>query len=67
MTYDQMFALVAGVCAAVAVSKPVQEKLVSSVPKFLSENGSRSAVGLASTGLVAAIVFYVIKTYVIKH
>ncbi len=67
MTDDQMFALVAGVCAAVAVSKPVQEKLVSSVPKFLSENGSRSAVGLASTGLVAAIVFYVIKTYVIKH
>ncbi len=67
MTDDQMFAVVAGVCAAVAVSKPVQEKLVSSVPKFLSENGSRSAIGLASTGLVAAIVFWVIKTYVIKH
>jgi len=67
LTDDQMFALIAGVCAAAAVSRPVQEKLASSVPKFLSENGSRSAIGLASTGLVAAIIFYVTKTYVVKN
>lgn len=67
LTDDQLFALIAGLCAAAAVSRPVQEKLASSVPKFLSENGSRSAVGLASTGLVAAIIFYIIKTYVIKN
>lgn len=67
LTDDQLFALIAGVCAAAAVSRPVQEKLASSVPKFLSENGSRSAVGLASTGLVAAVIFYVMKTYVVKN
>jgi hypothetical protein len=59
--------LIAGVCTAAAVSRPVQEKLASTVPKFLSENGSRSAVGLASTGLVAALIFYITKTYVVKN
>lgn len=67
LTDDQLFALIAGVCAAAAVSRPVQEKLASTVPKFLSENGSRSAVGLASTGLVAALIFYITKTYIVKN
>ena len=66
LTDDQLIALVAGVAAAVAVSKPVQDKLVTSVPKFLNEQGARSMVGLASTGLVAAIVFYFGKTYIVK-
>lgn len=67
LTDDQMIALVAGVATALAVSKPVQDKLVTSIPKFLNEQGSRSVVGLASTGLVAAIVFYFVKDYVVKH
>ena len=66
LTDDQMIALVAGAAAALAVSKPVQDKLVTSVPKFLNEQGSRSMVGLASTGLVAAIVFYIAKDYIVK-
>ena len=66
LTDDQLIALVAGVAAAVAVSKPVQDKLVTSVPKFLNEQGARSMVGVASTGLVAAIVFYFAKTYIVK-
>ena len=66
LTDDQMIALIAGAAAALAVSKPVQDKLVTSVPKFLNEQGSRSMVGLASTGLVAAIVFYFVKDYVVK-
>lgn len=66
LTDDQMVALVAGLAAAIAVSKPVQDKLVTSVPKFLNEQGSRSMVGLASTGLVAAIVFYIVKDYIVK-
>ena len=66
LTDDQMIALLAGAAAALAVSKPVQDKLVTSVPKFLNEQGSRSMVGLASTGLVAAIVFYFVKDYVVK-
>lgn len=66
LTDDQMIALVAGAAAALAVSKPVQDKLVTTIPKFLNEQGSRSMVGLASTGLVAAIVFYFVKDYVVK-
>src|SRR6056300_1828103 len=42
LTDDQMIALVAGAAAALAVSKPVQDKLVTSVPKCINEQGSRS-------------------------
>lgn len=66
LTDDQMIALVAGAATALAVSKPVQDKLVTSVPKFLNEQGSRSMIGLASTGLVAALAFYVVKDYIVK-
>ena len=66
LTDDQMIALVAGLAAALAVSKPVQDKLVTSIPKFLNEQGSRSMVGLASTGVVAALVFYMVKDYIVK-
>jgi hypothetical protein len=62
---EQMTALFVAACAAAAVSKPVQDKLVTSVPKFLNEQGSRSAVGLAATGAVAAVLFYFGKNYVI--
>jgi len=60
---DQMMALLVAACAAAAVSKPVQDKLVTSVPKFLNEQGSRSAVGLAATGAVAGLLFYFGKNY----
>src|SRR5210317_1131788 len=66
LTDDQMIALVAGAAAALSVSKPVQDKLVTSIPKFLNEQGSRSMVGLASTGLVAAVVFYFVKDQIVK-
>jgi len=62
-----MTALFVAACTALAVSKPVQDKLVTSVPKFLNEQGSRSAVGLAATGVVAAVVFYFGKNYVITN
>ena len=61
---DQMTALLVAACAAAAVSKPVQDRLVTSVPKFLNEQGSRSAVGLAATGAVAAVLFYFGKNYI---
>ena len=64
LTDEQMQALVVAVCTAAAISKPVQEKLASTVPKFLNAQGNRSMVGLASTGLVAAVLFYFAKRYV---
>jgi len=66
LTDDQMLAvLVAGACA-LAVSKPVQDKLATSIPKFLNEQGGRSAVGLLATGSVAAIAFYFAKGQFVK-
>src|SRR5210317_930326 len=61
LTDDQMLALVVAACTAAAISKPVQEKLAGTVPKFLNAQGNRSMVGLASTGLVAAVLFYFAK------
>ena len=63
LTDDQFEALIVSVCAAIAISKPVQEKLANFVPSFLNDHGNRSAVGLASTGAVAAIAFYIAKRY----
>lgn len=66
LTDDQMEALLVGVCAAIAISKPVQEKLSTSVPRFMNDMGGRSAVGLATTGLVAAIVYFILQRYIFK-
>ena len=67
LTDDQIMALLAGVCASLAVSKPVQDRLATSIPRFLNDQGGRSMIGLASTGVVAAIVFFFVKDYVIKN
>jgi hypothetical protein len=66
LTDEQMTALFVAACAALAVSKPVQDKLATSIPKFLNEQGGRSMVGLATTGAVAGVVFFIMKDYVIK-
>jgi len=66
LTDEQLTALVVAACTAVAVSKPVQDRLASSIPKFLNEQGSRSVVGLAVTGVVAAVIFYIGKDYIVK-
>ena len=63
LTDDQFEALIVAVCAAIAISKPVQEKLANFVPSFLNDVGNRSAIGLASTGAVAALAFYIAKRY----
>jgi hypothetical protein len=66
LTDDQMEALLVGICAAIAISKPVQEKLSSSVPRFMNDMGGRSAVGLAATGMVATVVYFILQRYVFK-
>jgi len=63
LTDEQFQALVVAACTAIAISKPVQEKLANFVPSFLNDHGNRSAVGLASTGLVAALAFFIAKKY----
>lgn len=63
LTDDQFQALVVAVCTAVAISKPVQEKLANFVPQYLNDHGNRSMVGLATTGVVAAAAFYIVRKY----
>ena len=66
LTDDQLTALVVAACTAIAVSKPIQDRLATSIPKFLNEQGGRSMVGLATTGAVAAIIFFLTKSYIIR-
>jgi|TARA_B110000285_G_scaffold223672_1_gene279484 hypothetical protein len=63
LTDDQFHALLVVACTGVAVSKPIQEKLANTVPKFLNAQGGRSLVGIASTGAVAGIIFFVMRRY----
>ena len=66
LTDEQLTALLVAVCTAGAVSKPIQDRLATSIPKFLNEQGGRSGVGLATTGVVAAVAFYIVKDYVVR-
>jgi len=66
LTNEQMHALIAGVCSIIAFSAPVQDKLSTTIPQFLSEAGSRSMTGLVSTGLLVAILFYFIQRFLKK-
>ena len=63
LTDEQLHAVLVAACTAAAISKPVQEKLASTIPQFLNTQGNRSLVGLASTGAVAAIVFFIVNRY----
>jgi len=63
---DQYQALVAGVCAIIAFSKPVQEKLLSTFPQFVAEGGL-STTGLLVVGLIVAILYYAAQRFVLNR
>ena len=65
LTDEQFQAALAGVAAALAFSKPVQTRLRSMVPKFVGESGDVSLTGLATTALVAALMFFLIKKFIV--
>jgi hypothetical protein len=67
LTDEQFQAALAGVASVVAFSKPVQSRLRTMVPKFVGESGDVSLTGLAVTAFVAALVFYIIKKYLIDR
>lgn len=56
LTDEQMEALLAGLVATVAFSKPVQEKLGGMVPQVAADPGS--ATSMLVMGIVAAMFFY---------
>lgn len=61
---EQFQAVIAGVAAVVAFSKPVQSRLRTMVPKFVNDSGDTSLTGLLVTALIAAIVFYFAKKFI---
>ena len=67
LTDDQFQAAMAGVAAVIAFSGPVQSRLRTMVPKFVGESGDISITGLGVSALVAALVFFIIKKYVIER
>ena len=62
LTDEQMEALLVGLVAVLAFSKPVQEKLASLIPQVASE--PQGMTSLVVTGLVAALIFYFGKRFV---
>jgi hypothetical protein len=67
LTDDQMEALFVGVVASIAFSKPVQEKLAGMIPQFTAENGHRSNVGMVLSAIVAAILYFFGRRFVMKN
>lgn len=63
LTDEQYYAVLAGVAAVIAFSKPVQSKLSTMIPKFMSEQGGLSLTGMAVSALVAAVVFYFARQF----
>ena len=65
LTDEQFQAALAGIASVIAFSKPVQSRLRTMVPKFVGESGDVSLTGLAVTAFIAALVFYIIKKYLV--
>lgn len=66
LTEEQFQAAIAGVVAVIAFSKPVQTKLVTMIPNYLNEAGDLTMTGMAVTALIAALIFFFAKQYVVK-
>ena len=67
LTDEQYYAVLAGVAAVVAFSKPVQGKLSSMVPKFTGDGGDLSLTGMIVSALVAAVVFYFARQFLVDR
>jgi hypothetical protein len=67
LTEEQFYAAIAGVAAVLAFSKPVQSRLSTMIPKFMSESGDHSPTGLIVTALVAAIAFYFARKFLAER
>lgn len=64
LTDEQMEALLVGIVTVIATSKPVQEKLMGMIPQMNGESGTTS---MLVTGIVAAVIFYFGKRFVMPQ
>lgn len=58
LTDEQFQAALAGLAAAIAFSKPLQEKLADMVPKFMSEAGHLSMTGMFVSAFIVAVLYF---------
>lgn len=67
LTEEQVESLIVAFSAVLAFSKITQEKIANIVPNFLDAEGSRTMIGMIVTGLIAAIIFYFTRRFIIKN
>lgn len=58
---DQVQALIAGLAGVAAFSKPIQDRLLSTLPQAMSPEGGLSPIGMLITAFIAAVIFYIVK------
>lgn len=63
---EQMEALIVGVISIIVFSRPVQEKLSDFVPNFSGPDG-RTMTGVVVTGLLAALVYFFARRFIVKQ
>ena len=63
LTKEQYEAVIVAVLVALVFYPDVQAKLAIYIPNFMSKDGSRSLAGLAASGLIVAIGFYLARRY----
>ena len=63
LTKEQYEAVIVAVLVALVFYPEVQAKLAVYIPNFMSKDGSRSMAGLAVSGLIVAIGFYLARRY----
>ena len=63
LTKEQYEALIVAVLVGLVFYPDVQAKLAIYIPNFMSKDGSRSLAGLAASGLIVAIGFYLARRY----
>jgi hypothetical protein len=64
---DQLQAAIAGVAAVAAFSKIVQSKIGELMPTAFEMDGHLSTTGMALTAFIAALIFYLLKNFVVKR
>jgi len=63
LTQEQYEALIVAVLVGLVFYPDVQAKLAVYIPNFMSKDGSRSLAGLAASGLIVAVGFYLARRY----
>jgi hypothetical protein len=63
LTKEQYEAVIVAVLVALVFYPEVQAKLAVYIPNFMSKDGSRSMAGLAVSGLIVAVGFYLARRY----